>query len=508
MKKRSLILPIFALGLALPLFACGGNGESKAPTCEVLKNPDDPLSKTPITDSLAFAYEADYATKDFNEPLSGVAYGKVTLVSCTDGDTVNFRTINNTLIKLRFLGVNTPESTAKVEPWGVKASKFTSHQLGEATEICLVNDIDTYNKYDSSGGRNLGFIWYKTATHGWRNLNLELVEQAYSRNFLFTDSPVLHYMDAFTRAGEFAKECGYRVNGAIDPDYDYSNTVVTATLYNVRTNYEELGIDADLGTSGKQLRVTAIVVGQIGDNMILRDCYRDQEQAADAPYTCMYAYAGFNTSLASKVAVGDVVRFYCRATSYPKGTTNYQLSDLKTSSYGSQKFEVLSSIGDSDYNTYFAEDNGYAPDEVAASTIKGKEDLGKLSGLFVRTQITVRMTEVGDYDDDGKPIEGKTEKKWYNESTTSTGSCTIYAYVKDSKTVCNLRIDGTSYPLLRYTDFEPKKGEDGKYIEDEKGNYVMRSFNVTGYLVPYFENYQIQLLNNIRGAGYVTPIED
>jgi len=485
MKKRNLLLLVFAFAMLAPLASCNET-TSSASTCEVLSSADDLLTSTPITDALQFQYADTYLTSDFDVPTSGVAYGKARLSTTTDGDTCNFYTLNDTLVKVRFLGINTPESTAKVEPWGVKASKFTAARLNAATNICLVNDIDAYTKYDSSGGRNLGFVWYQTtASDPWRCLNLELIEQCYSKNQLFSDS-ALGYLDSFLEAGSFGESCGYRVNGTKDPDYDYTNTVVEATLFEIRNNYADLGIDATTGTSGKQLRVKALVVGQIGDNMILRDLVRDLSQSETDPYTCIYAYAGYNTALASKVSVGDVVYFYCRATKYPKDSTNIQLSDLKTSTYGSQAFKTLAKMGDANWSEYVSSDNGIDPFSMPSSIVTSKDVLGTYSGVFVETQITIRVIQTGDYDDNGNYVsDGGTT--YYNQGTSG---CTIYGYIKDTTIVCNLRIDNTAYPLLHYTDFE-----------------VGESYNVKAYLVPYYTNYQLQILNNISGADYVRILD-
>ena len=65
-----------------------------------------------------------------------------------DGDTThfyinqsgNYNNISKTpgidgVLKARYLGVNTPESTGKIEEWGKKASKFTQEKLATATSI-------------------------------------------------------------------------------------------------------------------------------------------------------------------------------------------------------------------------------------------------------------------------------------------------------------------------------------------------------------------------------------
>jgi endonuclease YncB( thermonuclease family) len=486
-NKVSLILALLASTLVLTSCNTTGgktsNGSANnSGTCSVLSD-TNALLPTPFTDALAFPYASDYATKDFEAPTTGLAYGKVTLTTNTDGDTAHFKTLNGSLIACRFLGVNTPESTAKVEAWGVKASNFTGHILSSALNICLVNDIDQYGKLDSSGSRDLGFVWYQlTATSAWRLLNLELVEECYSKCLLFENSSKLNYLDSFTKAGNAAKACGYRVYGTNDPDYDYSDSVVEATIYAVRNNYTELGIDKDLGTSGKELRVKALVVGMIGDNMILRDLVRDPSQKTDDPYATISAYAGFNTSLASWVFVGDVVYFYCRATKF-NGVI--QLSDVKYSPRGTMAFKVLASLGDATWASYFPAGDGTMDPYVLNPLPSSEEEMAKVVYLYSEVEVTIRQIIAGDYDDEGNLI-GTGTPTYYNEGKSGT---TIYGYLKGTTTICNLRLDNNAYPKLVYGDFA-----------------LGHTYRVKGYIATYYEKYQVQLFNNIASYHYVEDI--
>ena len=73
----------------------------------------------------------------------------VTLSKCVDGDTAYFMVDNNE-IKTRFLAIDTPESTNKIEPYGKEASKFTCSLLEEANKIEIEYDknSDKTDKYD------------------------------------------------------------------------------------------------------------------------------------------------------------------------------------------------------------------------------------------------------------------------------------------------------------------------------------------------------------------------
>ena len=505
MKKglRLLSLLFAAFLTAMPLVSCDTGPEySKIPPEEQLLPVD-----TPITDSLEFAFKDDYMNHNFKEEIdsgkTGVIYGEVHLMGVTDGDTVSWKSELGTgeaSSSLRMAGINTPESTANVEPWGVKASKFASELLADCAHYAIVTDVRAsssdelgYERMDNNGTRYLGFFWYqKTEESPWRCFNLEMIEQGYTENTLFTDSD-LGYLDSFLKAGEKAKMQGLRVAGKVDdPDYDYNDDVVETTIWYVRDYYSEIGIDVDSGTSGKRLRLTALVVGLIGDNLVLRDVVKSDADGdkvggdEDGEYRSIYAYAGFGSALASVVDVGDVVQFYCRATKFPKNSDTIQLSDIETSFYGDYKFEVKFDYNptaweaDGTYEEKMEEwqdligyDNDIDPvvPERAPST---KEELSALSGLYVTLQVDIRIAQGGEYDENGNWIESGINK-YYNEGNSGT---TIYAYLHNTRVVCNLRIDHNSFPRLSYNDF--KDGE---------------TWQVTAYLNPYFDNFQLALLN-------------
>ena len=75
---------------------------------------------------------------------------EVTLDKCVDGDTAWFIK-DGEKIKVRFLAIDTPESTTTVEEYGKEASEYTCNLLTEATKIEIEYDsnsekIDKYNR--------------------------------------------------------------------------------------------------------------------------------------------------------------------------------------------------------------------------------------------------------------------------------------------------------------------------------------------------------------------------
>lgn len=105
----------------------------------------------------------------------------VTVKNYVDGDTTHFNDPNNELtdtgvIKARYLAINTPESTGRIEEYGKKASRFTREKLENASQILIESDDGNWN-LDSTSTRYLLWVWYKTSDDAeWRNLNVEILQ--------------------------------------------------------------------------------------------------------------------------------------------------------------------------------------------------------------------------------------------------------------------------------------------------------------------------------------------
>jgi micrococcal nuclease len=97
-----------------------------------VKNTPSPTTKTTTTSSI-FKLNKTYTA---------------TLSKCVDGDTANFK-VDGKVYKTRFLFIDTPESTNKVEKYGKEASTYTCNQLKNAKKITLETDgKDIYDKYE------------------------------------------------------------------------------------------------------------------------------------------------------------------------------------------------------------------------------------------------------------------------------------------------------------------------------------------------------------------------
>ena len=81
----------------------------------------------------------DYAASVKLDMSSPTAKADATVKTFVDGDTTHFNVktdvMPNGVLKARYIGINTPESTGQIEEWGKKASNFTKETLSKATSI-------------------------------------------------------------------------------------------------------------------------------------------------------------------------------------------------------------------------------------------------------------------------------------------------------------------------------------------------------------------------------------
>ncbi len=109
--------------------------------------------------------ESDYQGQEFIADGIGV----VTVYRYVDGDTTWFDS-EGTSFSVRYLGIDTPESTALYEPWGKAAAIYTQARLSNAETIVLQAEGERMD----GNGRYLAWVWYRyTAESDFILLNLE-----------------------------------------------------------------------------------------------------------------------------------------------------------------------------------------------------------------------------------------------------------------------------------------------------------------------------------------------
>jgi micrococcal nuclease len=133
-------------------------------------------------------------------PATGTASVHVTVAIVSkhiDGDTIHVRMPDGTDEKVRFIGVNTPESTIRHEPYGKEASTYTARRLPIGTRVWLETDVGLRDRY----GRLLAYVWLAppgragAAEVRASMFNAELLIRGYAQ--LMTIPPDVKYADAF-----------------------------------------------------------------------------------------------------------------------------------------------------------------------------------------------------------------------------------------------------------------------------------------------------------------------
>jgi len=192
-------------------FVAYGNGMNAGD--EVKKNTQIRIKTTPLhlnIDHLSeVTLDVDYQNKSFIDDGIGI----VKLVRCVDGDTARFidplSKTESRDFSVRFLGIDTPESTIDNDPWGKAASNFTKEKLTNAKEIVLEAEGARTETY----GRYLAFVWVDGVL-----LNLWIVQEAYSNSTLSGKSK---YFEIMNKTSFEAMATGRRFFGERDLSYNY-----------------------------------------------------------------------------------------------------------------------------------------------------------------------------------------------------------------------------------------------------------------------------------------------
>lgn len=268
----------------------------------------------------------DYASQVKFNPNSGKAWANVTVKSYIDGDTTHFYIDEDIIpegyVKARYLCINTPESTGVIEPWGKKASNYTKEQLKKATSIIVESDTAGWD-LDSTGGRYLLWVWYKTAEDtDYRNLNLEILQQGLAYGSSVSSNTYSSYALAALNQAKTMKL--HVFSKAKDPDFYYGKAV-SLTLKELKANTywdEEAGRHQNK-YEGMLVKFEAVVAKQVGATI-----YVEEYDAENDMYFGMQIFAGYNYPKMAEFAIGNRLSIVGTLQYYENGLT-FQISNLK-----------------------------------------------------------------------------------------------------------------------------------------------------------------------------------
>lgn len=241
--------------------------------------------------------------------------GEVTLKQTVDGDTAHFyqKEVDTAahptgrVVKVRFLGVDTPESTGQIEPWGKKASAFTSSKLLSAKTIVLTVDvanIGTAAQFDSTGTRYVGFVWVSDVENcplaDLQLLNLWVVQEGWSNAKSITESLLVDY---FIDADMQAQKLKLGQWAGDDPDYDKGAANET-TIKIIMDSFVDDGDDCPWIDC--KVAVEGIVYKVVGTDCYINRWFTDPVSNEVAQYG-LYIFSGYKNYAPLK-SLGSLIR--------------------------------------------------------------------------------------------------------------------------------------------------------------------------------------------------------
>ena len=272
-------------------------------------------------DGIVETVHTDYVSELKLDMNSNTAKQEVDVKTFIDGDTTHFNVPTSVMpegvLKARYIAINTPESTGRIEPWGKAASKFTRSTLEKATSIIIESDTNAWNA-DSTGGRYLVWVWYKTADSAeYRNLNLEILQNGLA---IASNSAQNRYGETCMKAIDQAKtEKLYVYSTDKDPDFHYG-AAQELTLKELRANLESY--------NSTKVAFEGVIAAVYGGSFYVEEY--DEESGTYQGMPVYYETAGLPGVAMENIAVGNRVRVV-GAVSYFEPGDVWQVSGLSYS---------------------------------------------------------------------------------------------------------------------------------------------------------------------------------
>ncbi|MCD8203753.1 MAG: thermonuclease family protein [Coprobacillus sp.] len=428
----------------------------------------------------------DYKGKNFW--TDGIA--EVTVFNYIDGDTTHFMPIDgndsaNDIIKARYYGIDTPESTGNVEKWGKEASVFTQEKLSEAKTIVVSTAQEGYGapETDSTGSRYVSLVWISEEENcPYQDLvllNLWIVQSGLSwvKNVLSMPD----YVDTFYAAQNQAEAYKLCLWDDVTPPYWPGDEYVYVSLYELqletkkdlearenKTTYTSPWNNVRVIVEGSVASYTnnTIFLADYYDADWLNEFYEGRDDAPQVPFT-EGVWAGINIF----AGMSAVRSKYVERNTYLQLYALCQVSD----NYGLQLTDVAGYFPAATSYSYrdawimrTAEENERYEDGIhcVTDTALSYEELKEIALGDNRYDWLNRRIEISEY----LEIKGFTE-----------GSSGNYLYFDTSY--------GSSDNIVIYISFSYKGDPDNKNrVFNSADDYVGSYFKVSGILTFHITN--------------------
>ena len=443
--------------LVLVCFTACGEANPGQGTPPVEESPSVQVSSTPSPSPSAseLLEVVDYVSQLKLDMSSDTLKQKVTVKTFVDGDTTHFyvpeSVMETGVLKARYLAVNTPESTGKIEEYGKKASAFTKEKLSSATSIIIESDDGNWNA-DSTGGRYLVWVWYRTSeTEDYRNLNLEILQNGLA---IASSSANNRYGETMVAAIAQAKAQKLNVHsGQKDPDFYYGEAI-ELTLKELRTNIADY--------NGMRVAFNGVITMNNSNSVYIEDY-----DAETGMYYGMTIYYGYNLSGEGLdvLSVGNLARIVGSVQYYEAGGT-YQVSDLTYRLMKPDDPNNIQKISDGHSAAFVLTDaDTFVNGKVS---IEGEDGVSTFDYANLALSTTLEMKNL-------KVVDVYTT---LNEDSSSYGAMTL-----------TCEVDGMTVSVRTVVLFD----ENNERITEEA--YAGKTIDVKG-IVDYFDGaYQIKVFN-------------
>ena len=418
-------------------------------TCASCAGEDDSSKSKDGHKDYAASVELDMSSNTLKQEVEVLAY--------IDGDTTHFKVPESVMqggvLKARYLAINTPESTGKIEPWGKTAAKYTKEKLMNATSIIIESDNDQWNA-DSTGGRYLVWVWYKTAdSDTYRNLNIEILQLGLA---IASNSANNRYGETCMAAIAQAEKEGLHTHSTEkDPLFPYGEAK-EITLKELRVNITDYD-NSKVAFEG--------VISMNSDGTAYIEDY-DEETGRYYGVSVYYGTAGLTGDALQILNVGNRVRIVGTVAFYDTGGY-YQVSGIKYWDMMPDNPENIKLISTGHTSAYTETDGETYKSDVTVEIEDAAPKTVKYASLALDTSIEMKGLLVTDC------------YTTTNESSSSKGAITLTCTTPDGKSV-QIRT------IVIYNENNELVTED---------YFMGKTIDVKGIVTFFADDYQIKLFS-------------